>query len=71
MDECIYRFSLNYTPCMGNTCGEGIETSWAEGNQATGSTKKENRGQRHDTLDDLHSYWNWQKLVKMSRYHLC
>lgn len=65
IDDCTYRYSLNYTPCMGNTCGEGIETTWAEGNQTAGSTKKENRGHRQDTLDDFHGYWNWGKVIKM------
>ena len=63
-DDCIYRYSFNYTPCVGCTCGEGIETTWAEANQTAGSTK-ENRGHHHDTLDDFHSYWNWEKIVKM------
>jgi hypothetical protein len=64
-EDCMYRFSFNYTTGVGCTCGEGIETTWAEANQTAGSTKKENRGHRHDTLDDFHSYWNWEKIVKM------
>jgi Kyakuja-Dileera-Zisupton transposase len=66
-DDCMYRHSFNYTPYVGCTCGEGIETTWAEANQTAGSTKKENRGHRHDTLDDFHSYWNWEKIVKMRK----
>jgi hypothetical protein len=66
-DDCMYRYSFNYTDCVGCTCGEGIETTWAEANQTAGSTKKENRGHRRDTLDDFHSYWNWQKVVNMGK----
>jgi Kyakuja-Dileera-Zisupton transposase len=43
-DDCMYRYSFNYTPGVGCTCGEGIETTWAEADQTAGSTKKENRG---------------------------
>jgi len=63
----MYRHSFNYTPCVGCTGGEGIETTWAEANQTVGSTKKENQGHHHDTLDDFHSYWNWEKIVKMCK----
>ena len=66
-DDCMYRHSFSYTPCVGCTCGEGIETTWAEANQTAGSTKKENRGHSHDTLDDFHGYWNWQKIVNMGK----
>jgi hypothetical protein len=66
-DDYMYRYSFNYTDCVGCTCGEGIETTWAEANQTAGSTKKENRGHRHDTLDDFHSYWNWEKVINMGK----
>jgi len=67
-DDCMYRYSFNYTPGVGCTCGEGIETTWAEADQTAGSTKKENRGHRHDSLDDFHGYWNWEKVVKMGKF---
>jgi hypothetical protein len=66
-DDCMYRYSFNYTTCVGCTCGEGIKTTWAEANQTAGSTKKQNRGHRHDSLDIFHGYWNWEKMVKMCR----
>ena len=69
-EDCIYRHSFNYTPGVGCTCGEGIETTWAEANQTAGSTKKENNGHRHDSLDDFHGYWNWEKVVRMGEHDL-
>ena len=64
-DDCQYRFAFKYTSNVGCTCGEGIEQTWAEANETGGSTKKENRGHRHDSLDDFHGYWNWEKILKM------
>jgi hypothetical protein len=63
----MYRHSFNYTPCIGCTRGEGIETTSAETNQTAGSTKKENCAHHHDSLplDDFHCYWNWEKVIKM------
>jgi hypothetical protein len=64
-DDCQYRYSFAYTDCVGDTCGEGIETSWSEGNQTGGSTKKQNKGHRHDELDKFHGHWNWEKVIKL------
>ncbi|KAF8511104.1 hypothetical protein JB92DRAFT_3118385 [Gautieria morchelliformis] len=64
--DCGYRWSLNFTPGVGRTCGELIETVWSELNQANGSVKEMNHGHRHDTLDDLYSDWNWSKVQNMS-----
>ncbi|TDL17558.1 hypothetical protein BD410DRAFT_843487 [Rickenella mellea] len=61
-DDCQYRYSLNYTPGVGRTHGEGIESGWAESNQAGGSTKEMNHGHWHDTLNDFHGDWNWVKM---------
>jgi hypothetical protein len=69
-DDCQYRYSFNFTPGVGCTCGELIETAWSEGNQTAGSTKEENDGHRHDSLDDFHNYWNWEKAHKMGQHSL-
>ncbi|KAF8204536.1 hypothetical protein BJ912DRAFT_277 [Pholiota molesta] len=61
-DDCKYRFSLNYTDGTGRSHGEGIEASWAESKQSGGSTRQMNHGHRHDTLNDFHNYWNWNKI---------
>jgi len=66
-DDCQYRFSFNYTEGVGRTCGEVIETSWAEENQISGSTKHQNDGHRRDNLDDYNNYWNWEKSIKMRK----
>ena len=64
-EDCQYRYAFKYTPNVGCTCGEGIEQTWAEAGQTGGSTKKENCGHRHNSLDDFHGYWNWEKILKM------
>jgi hypothetical protein len=72
-EDCQYRYAFKYTLNVGCTCGEGIEQTWAEAGQMGGSMKKENRGHQHDSLDDFHSYWNWEKILKMgeSRNFCC
>ncbi|PPQ98101.1 hypothetical protein CVT26_003271 [Gymnopilus dilepis] len=67
IDRCKYRFSLNYTDGVGRSHGEGIEPSWAESKQSGGSTRQMNHGHRHDTINDLHNYWNWNKLRGLGR----
>ncbi|KAJ3569456.1 hypothetical protein NP233_g5031 [Leucocoprinus birnbaumii] len=52
------------------TCGEGIESAWAEQNHAAGSTKEQSTGHRQDSLDDFNNYWNWSKVHRMSHYLL-
>ncbi|KAF8582093.1 hypothetical protein K439DRAFT_1352311 [Ramaria rubella] len=64
-DDCRYRFSLNYTPGVGHTAGELIETVWHELNQANGSAKEMNPGHRHNFLDDMYGDWNWKKIQNM------
>ncbi|CAK5277856.1 unnamed protein product, partial [Mycena citricolor] len=41
--------------------GEMIEAGWAEHNLAAGSSKEENDGNRHDSIDDISGSWNWDK----------
>ncbi|KAJ3539948.1 hypothetical protein NMY22_g4499 [Coprinellus aureogranulatus] len=60
-EDCRYRYSLNYFDGAGRTHGEGIEPSWAESKQSGGSTQHMNHGHRHDTIIDLHNFWNWLK----------
>lgn len=68
VEKCQYLYSFRYTKHSGTTYGEQIESSWAEGNQAGGSTKEMNDGHRHDALDEFHNYWNWTKLHKLCEY---
>lgn len=58
---CQTPHSLNLKPGSGRTDGEGIERDWSMFNPAANSTKEMGMGSRHDTLDDLFGYHNWQK----------
>ncbi|TFK60799.1 hypothetical protein BDN72DRAFT_744711, partial [Pluteus cervinus] len=66
--DCQVRFSFNYLQYSGETCGEGIESSWSVNNESAGSTKQQNHGHRHDSLDDFFSFWNWLKLQGLAAH---
>ncbi|PPQ95982.1 hypothetical protein CVT26_016198 [Gymnopilus dilepis] len=63
--DCQYCWALNYIPYSGETSGEGIEATHSEQNGAAASTKEQNRGHRHDSLDSVVNYWNWTKFHSM------
>ncbi|KAG6905389.1 hypothetical protein DXG01_003030 [Tephrocybe rancida] len=63
--ECHSPFSLNYTPGVGCTDGEGVERNWAWLNGAALSTSQMGQGSRHDTLDDFMGFWNYKKTVDL------
>lgn len=67
--DCMLRYSLSYTTGVGQSHGETVEHPWAENNQAGISTREMNPGARHDTLNDLHGFWNWVKVQKMCMYY--
>ncbi|KAJ3562098.1 hypothetical protein NP233_g9786 [Leucocoprinus birnbaumii] len=69
-EQCQLNCSFMYTPFSGMTCGEGIESSWAEQNHAAGSTREQSGGHRHNTLDDFNNYWNWCKVQGLASYLL-
>jgi hypothetical protein len=64
-EKCQLKYSFTYMIYSGMTCGEGIESAWAEQNHAAGSTKEQSTGHRQDTLDDFNAYWNWTKLHRL------
>ncbi|KAF6743234.1 hypothetical protein DFP72DRAFT_828383 [Ephemerocybe angulata] len=64
-EDCRYRYLLNYQDGAGHLHGEGIEPTWAETKQSGGSTQHMNHGHHHDTINDFHNYWNWQKVRLM------
>lgn len=68
-EKCQLNCSFTFTKYSGMTCGEGIETAWAEQNHAAGSTKEQSTGHRQDTLDDFNAYWNWTKLHRLCTLH--
>jgi hypothetical protein len=69
LQNCQVLWAFKYIKYSGETYGEMIETSWAEQNQTAGSTKEQNDGHRHDTLDDFFGYWNWTKYHQTSEFH--
>ncbi|KAJ7441691.1 hypothetical protein FB451DRAFT_1058065 [Mycena latifolia] len=64
--QCRSQWSTNFTDFLAFLIGELIEGSWAELNQFAGSTKEQNHGNRHDSLDDGCGQWNWDKLIHMA-----
>ncbi|THU88945.1 hypothetical protein K435DRAFT_678933 [Dendrothele bispora CBS 962.96] len=56
--NCQLNFSLNYTPGVRRTDGEGIERPWANIGPVSTSTREMGPGTRHDTLDDHLHHWN-------------
>jgi hypothetical protein len=58
---CQVLWAFNYLQYSGETYGEYIESGWSEQNQAAGSTKEQNDGHRHDSIDDFCGFWNWTK----------
>ncbi|KAJ6543417.1 hypothetical protein DFH09DRAFT_1367992 [Mycena vulgaris] len=64
--QCQSQWSTNFQDYLAFLIGELIEGSWAEMNQFAGSTKEQNHGHRHDSLDDGCGQWNWDKLIHMA-----
>lgn len=64
---CQQLWAFNFIKYSGETWGKNIEGGWAEQNQAAGSTKEQNEGHRHDTLNNFFGYWNWTKLHQMCK----
>ncbi|KAG8899214.1 hypothetical protein FRC01_010620 [Tulasnella sp. 417] len=67
-DECAAKNALDYTKYVGRTCGEGVETVWAEMNWLRYSTKEMGTGTRIETLSEHFNHWNWQKTLGITRY---
>ncbi|KAG6807422.1 hypothetical protein H0H92_007606, partial [Tricholoma furcatifolium] len=61
--ECHGPFSLNFTPGVGRTDGEGVERNWAWLNGAVSSTSQMGPGSRHDTLNDFMGFWNYRQTI--------
>jgi hypothetical protein len=61
--RCKVQWNLNWMSFVALTVGEMIETGWAEQNLTAGSTKEQNAGNRHDSIDDTSGHWNWDKTV--------
>lgn len=68
IEDCKNKLSLNFTRGVGLSDGEGGERWWAEINQAAGSTKQMNPGQRHEVLNDMGVDWNWLKTEEEGKF---
>ena len=64
-EDCKASFNLNHTTGAARTCGEGIETGWADTNSAALSTREMSVTCRHEVLDDLFGAINWRKIKTM------
>lgn len=64
---CQTRFSFNYTPGAGKTCGEEIESTWSASNALSASVREMAPGARHEVLNDQWGGWNFRKLVGLSK----
>ncbi|KIO29004.1 hypothetical protein M407DRAFT_47092, partial [Tulasnella calospora MUT 4182] len=58
---CILANSLRYTPLVGRTAGEGVETIWSVMNAHQYSTREMTHGHRRDCLTDIFNDYNWVK----------
>ena len=65
--ECTDNFSLNYTPGVGRTSGESVETIWPAMNSLQYSTREMTAGAREEVLTDHFNHWNWRKRVVQSK----
>ena len=51
-DECKANYSLGHMHGVGRTCGEDVETTWAQTNSLRTSIREMGSGARHKTLND-------------------
>ena len=61
--ENCKTFSLSYMDGVGRTCGEEVETTWAQTNTLGTSVREMGPGARHETLNDQWCGWNFRKIV--------
>ncbi|KAG8923187.1 hypothetical protein FRC01_013102, partial [Tulasnella sp. 417] len=66
-DDCAAKNALDYTKYVGRTCGEGVETIWANMNWLRYSTREMGPGNRIETLSEHLNDWNWQKILGIVR----
>ncbi|KAI0245468.1 hypothetical protein BJV78DRAFT_1356698 [Lactifluus subvellereus] len=61
-DNCK-TFCLGYMDGVGRTCGEEVETTWAQTNALGTSIREMGPGAHHETLNDQWCGWNFRKVV--------
>jgi len=62
-DFCRTQYSLNYLTGAGRTCGEDVETSWANSNALGPSVCEMGPASHHELLNNQWNGWNFQKIV--------
>ena len=62
-DTCRSDFCMGYMPGVGRTCGEEVETTWAQTNSLATSIREMGPGARHETLNDQWCGLNFRKIV--------
>lgn len=67
-DECLKKYSFNFTRGVGRMSGELVETIWSYFDYLKYQTREMSQGARKEMLTDSMNWWNWQKLVKLGRY---
>ncbi|KIJ23014.1 hypothetical protein M422DRAFT_91917, partial [Sphaerobolus stellatus SS14] len=61
IDACADKFLFNWTKNVGWTCGEIVETNWANLNLLSTSACEMDARHRKDTLTDAKIDMNWHK----------
>lgn len=67
---CRIKFSFNFLPGSGRTCGETVETEWSVINIVAASTKEMSPSARRETLNDHWAFWNWRKVTGFGRSYV-
>jgi hypothetical protein len=68
VQKCWAPFSLNFTPGVGRTDGEGVERTWSSLNGVARCVSMMGPGGRMDTLDDFCNDHNWLKTMKIGTW---
>ena len=71
VEACNLLFSFNLMKGVGRTNSKAPERGWANINPAAQSTKEMGPGTRRDMLDDHFGDWNWKKMIKLGKLHIC
>lgn len=62
-ENCKSTFCFSFMPGVGRTCGEEVETSWAQTNSLSTSIREMGPGARHETLNDQWCGMNFRKIT--------
>lgn len=66
-EDCLKKFSFNFTQGVGRMSGELVETIWSYFDYLKYQTREMSAGCRKELLTDSMNWWNWQKLVKIGK----